>query len=528
MSEMTARFSEIVGNANLLTGDAIPEDYAHDEELTGPPQKPAYAAKPATPEEVAQLLKAASENGVPVTARGSGCGLSGAARPVEGGLLISFDRMNKVLEVDTANQVAVVQPGVALTDLDAATADTGLRYTVYPGELSSSVGGNVGTNAGGMRAVKYGVARHNVLGLQAVLPTGEIIRTGGRMAKVSTGYDLTQLIIGSEGTLALVTEVIVKLHPRLDHNASVLAPFADFDQVMAAVPKILASGLAPDILEYIDNTSMAALISTQNLELGIPDQIRDSCEAYLLVALENRIADRLFEDIQTVGEMLMELGAVDAYVLEGGSARKLIEAREKAFWAAKALGADDIIDTVVPRASMPKFLSTARGLAAAADGAAVGCGHAGDGNVHMAIACKDPEKKKKLMTDIFALAMELGGAISGEHGVGGPKPAISSSWKTRSRSASCAVSSRASIRRASSTQALSSETPEHGQEPAGPRPVIGRPTGLQVSSATSSWTARSAGRQSRFPRICPVSPMQRRSPLFIRRLPVASRHDVAC
>lgn len=421
MSEMTARFSEIVGNANLLTGDAIPEDYAHDEELTGPPQKPAYAAKPATPEEVAQLLKAASENGVPVTARGSGCGLSGAARPVEGGLLISFDRMNKVLEVDTANQVAVVQPGVALTDLDAATADTGLRYTVYPGELSSSVGGNVGTNAGGMRAVKYGVARHNVLGLQAVLPTGEIIRTGGRMAKVSTGYDLTQLIIGSEGTLALVTEVIVKLHPRLDHNASVLAPFSDFDQVMAAVPKILASGLAPDILEYIDNTSMAALISTQNLELGIPDQIRDSCEAYLLVALENRIADRLFEDIQTVGEMLMELGAVDAYVLEGGSARKLIEAREKAFWAAKALGADDIIDTVVPRASMPKFLSTARGLAAAADGAAVGCGHAGDGNVHMAIACKDPEKKKKLMTDIFALAMELGGAISGEHGVGRAK-----------------------------------------------------------------------------------------------------------
>ncbi|REZ57785.1 FAD-linked oxidase C-terminal domain-containing protein, partial [Mycobacterium tuberculosis] len=133
------------------------------------------------------------------------------------------------------------------------------------------------------------------------------------------------------------------------------------------------------------------------------------------------IADRLFEDIQTVGEMLMELGAVDAYVLEGGSARKLIEAREKAFWAAKALGADDIIDTVVPRASMPKFLSTARGLAAAADGAAVGCGHAGDGNVHMAIACKDPEKKKKLMTDIFALAMELGGAISGEHGVGRAK-----------------------------------------------------------------------------------------------------------
>ena len=196
-------------------------------------------------EEVSQLLKAAAEHGVPVTARGSGSGLSGAAIPREDGLLISFERMNAVLEVDTTNQVAVVQPGVTLTELDAATADTGLSYMVQPGELSSSVGGNVGTNAGGMRAVKYGIARHNVLGLQAVLATGEIIRTGGKIAKVSTGYDLTQLIVGSEGTLALATEVIVKLHPRLDHAATVLAPFADFDQVMEAVPRCWPAGSRP-------------------------------------------------------------------------------------------------------------------------------------------------------------------------------------------------------------------------------------------------------------------------------------------
>ncbi len=421
MSDMTARFAEIVGKNNLLTGDAISEDYSHDEELTYPPQQPAYVAKPASAEEVAQLLMAASEHGVPVTARGSGSGLSGAARPQEGGLLISFERMNAVLEVDTTNQVAVVQPGVTLTELEAATADSGLQYMVHPGELSSSVGGNVGTNAGGMRAVKYGVARHNVLGLQAVLPTGEIIRTGGKIAKVSTGYDLTQLIVGSEGTLALATEVIVKLHPRLPHSATVLAPFADFDQVMAAVPKVLAAGLTPYILEYIDNMTMAALIHTQNLELGIPAKIRDSCEAYLVVALENRTADRLDEDVEKAGELLAELGAVDAYVLEGASARRLIEARENAFWTLKAVGADDIIDTVVPRGAMPKFISSARGLATAAGGAAVGCGHAGDGNVHLAIICKDPVKKKQLMTDILALAMELGGAISGEHGVGRAK-----------------------------------------------------------------------------------------------------------
>lgn len=421
MSDMTARFAEIVGRHNLLTGDAIPEDYWHDEVLTKPPQRPAYVAKPASAEEVSHLLRAASDAGVPVTARGSGTGLSGAAIPRADGLLISFERMNAVLEVDTTNQVAVVQPGVTLTELDAATADTGLRYMVHPGELSSSVGGNVGTNAGGMRAVKYGIARHNVLGLQAALPTGELIRTGGKIAKISTGYDLTQLIVGSEGTLALATEVTVKLHPRLDHSAAVLAPFADFDQVMAAVPKILASGLGPYILEYVDNVTMAALVHTQNLELGVPDNVRDSCDAYLVVALENRTAERLDEDVEKAGELLAELGAVDAYVLEGGSARKLIEAREKAFWTLKAVGADDLIDTVVPRGAMPKFLSAARGLATAAGGAAAGCGHAGDGNVHLAIFCKDPATRKKLMTDIFALAMELGGAISGEHGLGRAK-----------------------------------------------------------------------------------------------------------
>ncbi len=329
MSDMTARFAEIVGRHNLLTADAIPEDYWHDEVLTKPPQRPAYVAKPTSAEAVSQLLKAASDNNVPVTARGSGTGLSGAAIPRADGLLITFERMNAVLEVDTTNQVAVVQPGVTLTELDAATAGTGLRYMVHPGELSSSVGGNVGTNAGGMNAVKYGIARQNVLGLQAALPTGELIRTGGKIAKISTGYDLTQLIVGSEGTLALATEVTVKLHPRLDHNAAVLAPFADFDQVMTAVPKIVRSGLAPYILEYIDNVTMAALVHTQNLELGVPDRVRDSCDAYLVVALENRTADRLDEDVEKAGELLAELGAVDAYVLEGGSARKLIEARRR-------------------------------------------------------------------------------------------------------------------------------------------------------------------------------------------------------
>lgn len=421
MADVAARFSEIVGAANLAVGDAISEDYGHDEALTIAPQRPAYLAKPGTAEEVAAMLKVATAQRVPVTARGSGCGLSGAAQPVADGLLISFERMNAILEIDTDNHVAVVQPGVTLTDLDAQTARVGLSYTVYPGELSSSVGGNVGTNAGGMRAVKYGVTRHNVLGLQAALPTGEIIRTGGKMSKISTGYDLTQLIIGSEGTLALATEVTVKLVPRLAHSATVLAPFGDFDKVMAAVPKIISSGLNPTIVEYIDTVVMAAIVNAENLELGIPETIRETCAAYLVVALENNHADRLEEDAATLGTLLSDWGASDAYVLQGNSARRLIVARENVFWTAKAIGADDIIDVVVPRASMPEFLRRARDIALAEGVGMSGCGHAGDGNVHGVLFCKDPKIRKKLLTEIFAMGMSLGGAISGEHGVGRAK-----------------------------------------------------------------------------------------------------------
>jgi len=421
MGDVTTRLADIVGDKNFLAGEDIPSDYSHDEDLTGAPQAPAYVAKPGSAREVAELLKAASEHGVPVTARGSGTGISGAARPVAGGLVVSFERMNAVLEIDTGNHVAVVQPGVTLAELDARAAEHGLTYPVRPGELSGSLGGNVATNAGGMRAVKYGVTRDNVIGLEAVLPTGEIIRTGGKVAKTSSGYDLTQLIIGSEGTLALVTEVIVKLRPRLPHGATVLAPFGDFDQVMAAVPEIIASGLGPHILEYIDTKTMTAIVDTEGLDLGVPAEIRDSCDAYLVVALENRDDRRLAEDVEATGELLGGLGATEVYVLDGAAARRLIEAREKAFWVVKAVGADDTIDAVVPRTAMPRFIATARELALAAGGDALGCGHAGDGNVHLAIRCPDPVIRKKLFTEIFAFATELGGQISGEHGLGRAK-----------------------------------------------------------------------------------------------------------
>ena len=421
MGDVRELFATAVTTEQLRTGAEIDNDFGHDEALTVEPQLPAAVVFPETSDEVAAILRVAAENGIPVTARGSGTGLSGACRPTDGAIVVSFERMNRVLEIDTENFVAVVQPGVTLAELDDATAKYGLVYPVFPGEYSASLGGNVATNAGGMRAVKYGVTRHHVIGLEAVLATGEVIRTGGKFVKASTGYDLTQLIIGSEGTLALVTEATLKLYPRLEHQATILAPYRSLDEVTAAVPRIVASGLGPLILEYIDMLTMSATCDQLGLELGVPDDVKQSAFAYLVVMLENGHADRLDEDVQALAELVAELGAIDVYVLPSGAATQLVEAREKAFWLAKANNADDIVDIVVPRAAIPDFMNAVSHLAQEQSAWIAGCGHAGDGNVHLAVFQNDDAQRSVLMHGLFAAAMNHGGAISGEHGIGTEK-----------------------------------------------------------------------------------------------------------
>jgi glycolate oxidase len=413
----------VVGAEHVRTGDAIKDDYGHDEALTAEPQRPLAVVSPASTDEVAAVVRLADEHRIPVTARGAGTGMSGGCIPRPDGIVVSFERMNRILEIDADNFVAVVEPGVQLDQLDAELAPLGLVYPVYPGEYSASLGGNVGTNAGGMRAVKYGVTRHHVLGLEAVLPSGEVIHCGGKVVKVSTGYDLTQLIIGSEGTLALVTRAYLKLHPRAPHQATVLAPFTTLEAVTGAVPRILASGVGPLILEYIDMLTMAAATAHVGLDLGIPDEVREAAFAYLVVALESGHADRLEADTHVVAEQLSELGAIDVYVLPPGAAASLIEAREKAFWVAKANGADDIIDVVVPRAAVPAFMTRVSELAAEHQAWIAGCGHAGDGNVHMGVFQADPAVRHRLLRALFEAGMALGGAISGEHGLGTEKKA---------------------------------------------------------------------------------------------------------
>jgi glycolate oxidase len=418
---LVAALAGVVGDDHVLSGASIKDDYSHDEALTAEPQRPLAVVLPATTDEVAGLLRICDERRVPVTARGAGTGMSGACIPRPDGIVVSFERMAAIVEIDTDNFVAVVEPGVQLDQLDAALAPLGLVYPVFPGEYSASLGGNVATNAGGMRAVKYGVTRHQVLGVDAVLPSGEVIRSGGKIVKVSTGYDLTQLVVGSEGTLALVTKAYLKLYPRAPHQATVLAPFTSLDQVTAAVPEIVRSGVGPLILEYIDMLTMAAATAYVGIDLGIPESVKEEAFAYLVVALENTHADRLDTDTQAVAEQLAALGAMDVYVLPPGAAAGLIDAREKAFWVAKASGADDIIDVVVPRAAVPAFMARVSEIATAHGSWIAGCGHAGDGNVHMAVFQPDAEVRGRILRELFEAGMALGGAISGEHGLGTEK-----------------------------------------------------------------------------------------------------------
>ncbi len=420
-SELLEQLGKAVGETQVLTGEAVHADYTHDETLGLEPIAPLAVVLPGSTEEVAEVLRVACEHGVPVVVRGSGTGLSGAARPVAGAILLAFERMNRIREIDPDNQVAVVEPGVTLEQLNVELAPLGLVYPVSPGEQTASLGGNVGTNAGGMRAVRYGVTRHHVLGLEVVLADGTVLRTGGKFVKSSSGYDLTQLLIGSEGTLAVTTEITVKVQPRLTETATVLVPFATLPEVTNAVPRIVASGVNPTILEYADALVMSSITRAAGLDLGIPESVQQAALAYLVVVLEQSSAARLDEDVEQLGTLLGDLGALDVYVLPPHAGSSLITARERLFFVTKASGADDIIDAVIPRAAIPDYLAAVAELAASHGSFVTGCGHVGDGNVHLAVFQSDAEKRRNLNREIFRTAVEAGGAISGEHGIGTAK-----------------------------------------------------------------------------------------------------------
>jgi glycolate oxidase len=412
---------QVVGEAFVLTGEAVHPDYTHDEAMTVTPVVPLAVVLPASTDDVSQLLRTASACRLPVVARGSGTGLAGGCQPVADGIVLSFDRMQAIREIDLENQVVVVEPGVTLDTLNQALFPLGLIYPVSPGETSASLGGNVATNAGGMRAVRYGVTRQHVLGLEVVLADGTVMRTGGKFVKSSSGYDLTQLLIGSEGTLAVTTEITLKVQPRQVEAATILAPFATLAEVAQAVPHIVSSGVDPSILEYIDVLAMAGITASAGLDLGVPDETKAATLAYLVVVLEGMQAERVAEDVERLAILLSERGALDVFVLPDAAGALLIAAREKAFFVSKASGADDIVDAVIPRAGIPDYLARVAELAVLHGALVTGCGHVGDGNVHLSVFQPDPARRHALLRAIYETAIAAGGAISGEHGIGTEK-----------------------------------------------------------------------------------------------------------
>jgi len=410
----------ICGTDNVYAGEDIHEDFSHDE-MDATHYLPEVLVEPATTDEVSRIMKHAWENRIPVTPRGQGTGLSGGSVCLYGGILLTTRNMNRILELDRENLVLTVEPGVLLMDVIAYVEERGLFYPPDPGEKSGSLGGNVNTNAGGMRAVKYGVTRDWVRGLEAVLPDGRIIHTGGKVAKNSSGYALKDLIIGSEGTLAIVTKIELKLIPLPAKAVSLLIPFPDIARAVNTVPAILGLRNIPTAVEFMERELLVQ--AERYLGKPFPDS---SADAYLLVTYDGNHRPAIDAACDEAAELCLEHGALDVFISD-------TDERNDAIWAARgafleALSAStsvlDECDVVAPRSKVADFILLAKELEHRHGVRIRSYGHAGDGNLHIYLMRDDldektwKERSKKIFDEMYARSDELGGQVSGEHGVG--------------------------------------------------------------------------------------------------------------
>ena len=410
----------IVGADRVLFGDAISPDYSHDE-LGGISRMPEVLVRVLSTEEISSVMKYAYAHDIPVTVRGSGTGLVGSAVPVEGGILMETTQMNKILELDEDNLTVTVQPGVLLMELSAYVEERDFFYPPDPGEKSATIGGNISTNAGGMRAVKYGVTRDYVRALTVVLPDGEVMQLGSKVVKNSTGYSLKDLVIGSEGTLAIITEAVLKLLPLPKKSVSLLVPFPDMKSAIESVPKIIRSKVIPTAIEYMSRDTI--LFSESYLGKKFPDTKND---AYILLTFDGNTDAQVQNDMQVVADLCLEIGALDAYIVDTEERKKSVWSARGAFLEAiKASTTEmDECDVVVPRSNVDEFIKYTHKIAEDEGVRIPSFGHAGDGNLHVYI-CRDAlsdemwEKKLAHCFDLmYKKAEELGGLVSGEHGIG--------------------------------------------------------------------------------------------------------------
>jgi len=411
---------DIVGKDNANRDELI-ENYCRDE-TPGISSKPSVVLKPSNENEIAEILKFCNENLLPVVPRGLGTGVTGGSIPFDNAVLISLERMNKILEIDTENLMLITQPAVITGDIHSTVEDMGLFYPPDPASTDScSIGGNVSTNAAGMRAVKYGVTRDYVKGIRAVTPTGDIIKYGGKLVKNVAGYDLLHTLVGSEGTLAIITEITLKLLPLPAKRVDLLVGFESVEKSTQAVTEIIKRKMVPTAIEFIEGDIIRLINEVTGKELPMSE-----AGAQLIISLEADTEDEMERRYFEIGELTMELGAIDVLVADNRPLRERLWETRRSIRDGIRTASPIIIaeDVAVPRANLSKLWKGARDLGKKYDMRVLSFGHAGDGNLHIDALkddMRDDEWESKIaqyVPELLKLAVDLDGTITAEHGIG--------------------------------------------------------------------------------------------------------------
>lgn len=416
------QFKKIVGEAYVFADDESLNNYAHDE-TENLHFLPDIVIKPRSANEISAIMRLCNEHKIPVTPRGAGTGLSGGALPHLGGVLLSMERMNSILEIDERNLQVTTEPGVITEVLQNAVKEKGLFYPPDPSSRGSCfIGGNIAENSGGPKAVKYGVVKDYVLNLELVLPTGEIIWTGANVLKNSTGYNLTQLVVGSEGTLGIVTRIVLKLLPFPKYDLLMLVPFNSLEKAGAAVSAIFRAGFTPSAMELVEINALK-IVSKFVDSTVVP--VTDEMEAHLIIEVDGNHPDTLMKEMEAISELLTQYDCGDIFFADDAQQKaELWKLRRRVAEAVKIDGYTIEEDTVVPRAELPALIRGVKALGKEYNFEVVCYGHAGDGNLHIRIkkegsiySLNNPDVIPALKA-LFELVKKLGGTISGEHGIG--------------------------------------------------------------------------------------------------------------
>lgn len=422
-SKIIEQLKTIVGEAHVFADEESRSNYGHDEteDLLYLPE---VIVKPRTPVEIAEIMKLANSKHIPVTPRGAGTGLSGGALPVHGGISLSMERFNEILLIDERNLQAVVEPGVINEVFQNAVKEKGLFYPPDPASKGSCfLGGNVAESSGGPKCVKYGTTKDYILNLEVVLPTGEIIYTGANTLKNSTGYNLTQLMVGSEGTLGIVTKIVTRLIPLPKFDLLMLVPFRSLDQACEAVSEVFRAGYTPSALELMERDAIDWAGKYVESHVVKPEE---DIFAHLLIEVDGNDKDLLMKEMEAIAGVMenFDIGEI-LFADSAAQKQELWKLRRKINEAVKMNAISKEQDTVVPRAELSKLVGGIKDIGVKYEFKSICYGHAGDGNLHVRIIKGNLTDEqwngtyiKKAIAEIFSLCRQLGGTISGEHGIG--------------------------------------------------------------------------------------------------------------